>query len=135
MASTSPSEPVFVLVGHCSPDAGMLRSAVRHVFPGATLVSVNNVAGLTEYRKRGTVWLVNRVLDGDFGGYDGMAILTKAASGDDAPAVMLISNYDDAQATAMVQGALRGFGKLSLYSESTAQAIRTAAERALSATA
>lgn len=124
--SSAASAPLFVLIGHCSPDAGMLRSAVGRVVTGASFVSVNSGAALEEHRHAGAVWLVNRVLDGAFGADDGMSLVAKGAAGADGPAVLLISNFEDAQRAAIALGALPGFGKQSLYAERTAEAIRAA---------
>ncbi len=125
MASATPA-PLFVLVGHCSPDAGMLRSAVRRVVPGAAFVGVNSAAALAEHRHAGAIWLVNRVLDGSFGSDDGLAIVARGAALPDGPVILLISNFDEAQQAAMAAGAFRGFGKQALYTERTAEAIRAA---------
>lgn len=113
----------------------MLRSAVGRAVSGATFITVNSQAKLPEVRQRGLIWLVNRVLDGDFGSDDGMAVLTAAASrgpSGDGPTVMLISNYADAQDKAVAAGAVRGFGKHALYAEATVAAIREAIAAAAS---
>lgn len=124
------SAPTFVLIGHCTPDAGMLRSAVGRVASNATFVSVNRLADLAQHRRPGAIWLVNRALDGDFGAHDGPAIVAEGCRGDGAPVVLLISNYADAQDAAVATGALRGFGKQALYAEATGAAIRAAIDAA-----
>lgn len=113
----------------------MLRSAVGRAVSGATFITVNSQAKLPEVRQRGMIWLVNRVLDGDFGSDDGMAVVIAAASpapSGEGPTVMLISNYADAQDKAVAAGAVRGFGKHALYAETTVAAIREAIAAAAS---
>lgn len=62
--------------------------------------------------------LVNRLIFED--GSDGMA-LVRAMRGDAAQKtpVMMVSNYPDAQETAVSAGAVRGFGKASLGTQET----------------
>ena len=66
-----------------------------------------------------TVVLANRKLDADYS--DGMAILKhlkQDPATKDTP-VILISNYDDAQAEAVAAGAEPGFGKAQLSAPAT----------------
>ncbi len=116
-----------ILVGHCTPDAAMLRSAVSRVVPDVRFTSVNHERELEQHRSRGVLWLVNRALDGRFESEDGVAIIAQAASGSHAPTCLLVSNFPEAQAAAMEAGALRGFGKSALYADATVAAIRDAA--------
>lgn len=63
--------------------------------------------------------LINRLLDRDHS--EGLLILKQLKATDDYSdiPVMLVSNYEDAQQTAMAAGAVAGFGKSSLNSIAT----------------
>ena len=116
-----------VLVGHCGPDMFMLKTAVGRALPEATIVSVNDVDALGEYRTPDSLLLVNRELDGGFDSRSGIELIQQVIQQDTPPAVMLISNHEDAQQEALAAGATPGFGKTQLYDKSTAQLLREAA--------
>ena len=66
--------------------------------------------------------LVNRVLDAD--GSSGQLVIEAILGLDNAPPVMLVSNYADAQQQAETAGALPGFGKSSLRTPETRERLR-----------
>jgi hypothetical protein len=76
---------------------------------------------------RASVLLVNRVLDGDFGTSSGIELIARLAKAENRPAMLLISNYPEAQQQAIAAGALPGFGKAELYNPRTAELLREAA--------
>ena len=115
----------FVAVGHCGPDAAMLGSALRRALPGATLTAVNDDAALDAHRDGDAVWLVNRLLDGDFADEDGIALLAREAARGHGATLLLISNLDEAQESARAAGARRGFGKLALHRPETTELLRS----------
>ncbi len=128
MTSADTPNPRILLVGHCGPDSYMLRSAVQRVLPGGALVMVNDGGTLeTEMRQadgRTVLLLINRVLDGTFETQDGIDLIRRlhdapAGGPAAAPAMMLVSNLDDAQDQAVRAGALPGFGKKDAYSDET----------------
>lgn len=123
------SRPHFILVGHCGPDAGLLRSAVSHAVPGARFTSVNHHRDLAAHHHADAVWLVNRSLDGDFEVGDGVELIERVGSEADGPRTLLISNFADAQTAAMKAGALQGFGKSALYHEDTKTTLRASVRR------
>lgn len=149
-AGTTTTRDTVLLVGHCGPDAWMLRSMVQRVLPGAHVQVVNSARELQHYADRSRLWLVNRVLDGHFdadGGVDliertvrsqqfGNAIDARrtdfAAAGMDASAqnegiaLMLISDYPDAQRAATEAGAFPGFGKSAVNSERARERLQQA---------
>ncbi len=69
--------------------------------------------------------LINRLLDADHS--PGMDILKKLKSDDSTSSVpvMIVSNFDDAQAAAVDEGAVPGFGKANLDSEATKELLDT----------
>ncbi len=118
------SAQTVVLVGHCGPDMFMLKTAVGRALPEATIVSVNDVDALSEYRTSETLLLVNRELDGRFHSQSGIDLISEIAQQKDGAVTILISNLQDAQAQAVAAGAKHGFGKSQLYEESTAEILR-----------
>ena len=113
------SPRTVLLVGHCGPDMFMLKTAVGRALPEATIVSVNDVDALGEYRTPEALLLVNRELDGRFHTQSGIDIISEITKEIDGPVTMLISNLQDAQAQAIAAGAKPGFGKSQLYDKST----------------
>lgn len=101
----------IALVGHCGFDSGSLSRFAKQAAPLAEITRVNDQAAVDALAKPGTLLLINRVLDGSFRTSSGIDMIKSLANQDEGPAVMLISNYEDAQQEAMDAGALRGFGK------------------------
>ncbi|MBL9118354.1 MAG: hypothetical protein JNL80_00390 [Phycisphaerae bacterium] len=131
-SSESGPSPYLVLVGHCTPDSGMLRSVIAQVAPKAMVVRVTTGSQLAEHRCPQAIWLVNRVLDGDFDSDDGMELIANTSASPGAPTLLLISNLPEAQTEAIRRGALLGFGKKALYADATKAALARALEHATS---
>lgn len=123
--SQPPSAVLFLLVGHCGPDASMLRSAIRRAVPAATFAEARDDASLAPHRTDRSAWLVNRALDGDFGVADGIELIARERG---AVRTALVSNFPEAQRAAEAAGAMPGFGKSELNSESTARKVAALAE-------
>ncbi len=130
----SDTPPITVLsVGHCTPDAWMLRTAVQRVLPDAEVHPVNDETELRERiagSKGPMVLLVNRLLDGRFPHGDGIELIESHGGGSVAAA--LISNLDASQASAAAVGGVPGFGKTALNDAGTAEKLRNAVEIATS---
>jgi hypothetical protein len=118
-----------VLVGHCSMDQWSLRRAVGAALPDAGVTHAHQRDALAGLPGRSTLLLINRVLDGRFGVRSGIELIRELATGEDPPAMLLISNHADAQADAQAAGARPGFGKRDLGSDLAAQRLRDAAVR------
>jgi len=122
--------PDVMLVGHCGPDAIMLKTVVQRALPEANVELINDHDALDASLTGDVVLLVNRELDGDFrtgtGGIDLIRHLTESAT--TAP-MLLVSNFEDAQAQAEAAGAMPGFGKSDLYHDDTTQRLKDAASR------
>ena len=116
-----------ILVGHCSPDSSYLSIAVKAVLPDATVERAGDDVSLNAaLNSHPDLLLVNRVLDGDYRSCDGVQLIAHCrASHPDLP-VMLISNFADAQASAVSLGALPGFGKSELTSTRTREILASA---------
>jgi len=118
--------PRVLLVGHCTPDSWLLQNAVTRIWPAATVSRANDGAELQARLPDSDLLLVNRSLDGRFDSKDGVELIGSLAASNGPPAVMLISNYPEAQSRAVAAGAVQGFGKDSVYSESAAKLLREA---------
>ncbi|VAX36652.1 hypothetical protein MNBD_PLANCTO03-2118 [hydrothermal vent metagenome] len=105
----------IVLVGHCNPDIFAMRMALGRYAPGAEFVAVNDSAGLQEHAKAAG-FLVNRVLDGDFGTGSGLALI-EGLSPETRARATLVSDLADAQTEAEKLGAAAGFGKSGMYGD------------------
>jgi CheY-like chemotaxis protein len=102
-------------VGQCFADHSALSRMLRSSF-GADVIAAGSQAEALELVRRESfaLVLVNRVFDAD--GSSGLELIRaiKADPARNGVPVMLVSNYDDAQAQAMQAGAVRGFGKAAL---------------------
>jgi hypothetical protein len=117
----------IVLVGHCTPDAFAIRSALTTLIPGVQVSSVTDADAASAAARDASLLLVNRALDGEFPDATGVELIARLAPTAKAK-LMLISNYPDAQAAAVAAGAVQGFGKSSLYSASMKSSIAAALE-------
>ncbi|MBX3359523.1 MAG: hypothetical protein KF745_13970 [Phycisphaeraceae bacterium] len=132
---TEPSQPINVLlVGHCGPDAYLLKHAVERAIPGVSVSWANDDESLASASSDSHLVLVNRVLDGSFSAATGHDIVRTlvSASGQRAT-VMLVSNLAEAQAAAVAAGAHPGIGKADVNSEQSQSRLREAAARAAQA--
>ena len=112
--------PRVLDVGNCPPDhAAIKRMLIQHF--GAEVVQTHGAHDTLEYlhEERFDLVLINRKLDQDYS--DGVEILKLIKSDPkvaDIP-VMLVTNYQEHQRSAVAAGALHGFGKLELQSTET----------------
>ncbi len=102
-------------VGQCFADHSAIARFLSDHF-GATAIAVDSAGQAFEQARRETfaLILVNRVFDAD--GASGLEFI-RAIKEDDglrSIPVMLVSNYEDAQAQAVRAGAVLGFGKAAL---------------------
>ncbi len=119
-----------MLVGHCGPDAIMLKTVVQRALPEASVELVNDQAALDAALAGEVVLLVNRELDGAFhAGTGGIDLVRHLAQLDSPPPMLLVSNFEEAQSEAQAAGAMPGFGKSNLYDEDTTQRLKDAASR------
>jgi hypothetical protein len=124
---------VIVSVGQCGFDNSQIRELVRAVAPGFEVKFADDLAEtaeiLGESHGRVRLVLVNRILDAD--GSRGVDLIRTIKSGSDrfGPVpLMLVSDLESAQAQAIAEGALPGFGKSSLRSVQTRDRLRQAIE-------
>ena len=119
-----------VLVGHCGPDSSYLRMTVGAVEKGTIVISADDENTLTSAIEQGAdLLLLNRLLDYGFEEETGVALMKRLKDRHPQLKMMLVSNYEDAQAEAVKAGALPGFGKRELGSSRVAGMIREALAR------
>ncbi len=115
-------------IGNCNADHSFLNSMLQKNFAGTQLLRAHRLDDALSALQENEVdlILINRLLDVD--GSEGMQILQhlKADSELQQTPVMLITNFDEHQQTAIQAGAVQGFGKSGLLSEETRQAIAAA---------
>jgi hypothetical protein len=117
-----------VLVGHCGADATYLRIAVNSATKGVSVVAAHDDASLKQLIQDGGVELVllNRTLDYGFASEEGADVVAQLRASNPQVKTMLVSNYPDAQAVAIQNGALPGFGKRELGSPRVKQLLADA---------
>ncbi|MCO8122851.1 response regulator [Stieleria sp. TO1_6] len=101
--------------GNCGPDFHSLRQFVTSNFDAVVIQSHNADETLKLLREKDVALVtVNRKLDRDYS--DGMEVvkMIKADETLGQTPVMLVTNYEEHQQSAMDAGCVRGFGKLSL---------------------
>ena len=110
--------------GNCGPDFNSVRRMAVTNF-GASVLQSHGAADTLEILRTRQIDLVtvNRKLDRDYS--DGMEVV-KAIKADPEVGtvpVMLVTNYEEHQLSAMEAGCVRGFGKLEINEPSTRDAI------------
>ena len=101
--------------GNCGPDFHSIRQMASNQF-GASVIQSHGVEDTLEILRNQSVNLVtiNRKLDRDYSDGLAVAIAIKADPELNSVPVMLVSNYDEHQETAISAGCVRGFGKLAV---------------------
>ena len=121
----------IALVGHCGPDSSFLRIAVSKAEREAMILSIDDDSDLKRALDEGVdLLLLNRQLDFGFDTHEGVALLRKIRATYPAVKAMLVSNYPDAQAAAVAEGALPGFGKREIGSPRVNELLREALKSA-----
>lgn len=115
-------------VGQCGYDHSQISGHLRRTFGAEVVATHSHAEAIATIRDGGPydLVLVNRV--GDRDGASGVELI-RAIKDDPELAgvpVMLVSNYESAQAEAVGLGALPGFGKASLGDRSVDERLRAA---------
>ena len=121
-----PDVPKRILdVGNCDHDHSLIRRMLEAGFQVAVDRAGTPDEAMEALRKNDySLVLVNRLLDWD---RSAGLLLIRRIKGDAQTRhipVMLVSNYEDAQAAAVEAGAIRGFGKAELSDEATTTRLR-----------
>lgn len=118
------TKPRVLDVGQCDLDHGNITRMLKAEFDASVdrardVTQVNHLLDFYEY----DLILVNRLFDAN--GSPGQDLIDELKStGQQAP-IMLVSNFEDAQATAQQSGAVPGFGKASLDAPETVELLGT----------
>lgn len=119
-----------VLVGHCGPDSAYLTMAIRSVDKAIQVLAAGDEAALQKLIGEGVdLLLINRVLDYGFAENYGVLLIRRIRAAHPQLKLMLISNYPEAQAEAIAEGALHGFGKSEIGSPKVMQVLEAALRR------
>jgi hypothetical protein len=117
----------IALVGHCGPDSSFLRIAVSRAQRDVQVLMVDDDSDLKRVLDDGVdLLLLNRQLDFGFDEHEGVALIRRIRAKYPVVKAMLVSNYPDAQAAAVAEGALPGFGKRELSSPRVLEMLREA---------
>lgn len=115
----------IVLVGHCNIDGPRLQSEITTKIREASVTRVNSDEDLKRAcNVPDALLLVNREPVGF--DCDGLDIIRNVCRGPMHARVMLVSDYPEAQEEAQELGALPGFGKSEIESDSLIERIRKA---------
>jgi len=120
----------IVLVGHCGPDSSYLRMTVmKAAGSDAKILMADDDSELKDALEQGAdLILFNRELGYGFQDKMGVDAIKRLRTTHPAVKSMLVSNYADAQAQALANGALPGFGKREIGSPRVLEVIRAALE-------
>jgi hypothetical protein len=119
------------LVGHCGPDSSFLRIAVSRAQRDVQVVAADDDADLKRVLEDGVdLLLLNRQLDYGFHDQEGVALIRRIRAAYPHVKTMLVSNYPDAQAAAVAEGALPGFGKREIGTPRVGELLREALKTA-----
>jgi len=120
----------IVLVGHCGPDSSYLRMTVmKAAGSGTQILMADDDSELKDALEQGAdLILFNRELGYGFQDKMGVDAIKRLRTTHPAVKSMLVSNYADAQAQALANGALPGFGKREIGSPRVLEVIRAALE-------
>lgn len=127
-ATTSPIH--IALVGHCVPDSSYLTITIHKAIPGAKIMRATDDASVEQEIKDGALLLINRKMESGYSETDGNEYIRKLRARHPGARMMLISNFEFAQAQAVSDGALPGFGKDHLSHPTTHERLREAARAA-----
>ncbi|QEG38401.1 response regulator [Roseimaritima ulvae] len=111
--------------GNCGPDFNSIRQMLKASFD-VKVVQTHGAEDTLEVLRTSEVALVtvNRKLDRDY--TDGLEVIRVLKADPEVATVpvMLVTNYDEHQDGAVAEGAIRGFGKLSLTTPETHQRLK-----------
>ena len=117
----------IALVGHCGPDSSYLRMAVTRAAKDAQILMADDDSELKDVLEQGVdLILFNRELGYGFADKMGVDAIKRLRSQNPNQKMMLVSNYAEAQADAVANGALPGFGKREIGTPKVTELLRTA---------
>jgi two-component system chemotaxis response regulator CheY len=120
----------IALVGHCGPDSSYLRMTVmKAAGTGAQILMADDDSELKGALEQGIdLILFNRELGYGFRDKMGVDAIKRLRGTHPNLKTMLVSNYAEAQAAAVANGALPGFGKREIGSPRVIEVLKGALE-------
>lgn len=112
-------------VGQCNPDHSSISSFLNENFDVSISAAESHEQALRLAKEDSfDLILINRIYDAT--GTEGLETIKDLKSDEvtSQTAIMLVSNYEDAQAQAVEMGALPGFGKAALTNEETLKRVQ-----------
>ncbi|MDB5320007.1 MAG: response regulator receiver protein [Phycisphaerales bacterium] len=127
----------IALVGHCGPDSSYLRMTVmKAAGSGVQILMADDDSDLNKALAQGVdLILFNRELGYGFQDKMGVDAIKRLRTTHPNLKTMLVSNYAEAQAAAVANGALPGFGKREIGSPRVIEVIKGALESGASVSA
>jgi two-component system, chemotaxis family, chemotaxis protein CheY len=118
----------IALVGHCGPDSSYLRMTVmKAAGTGAQILMADDDSELKDALQQGVdLILFNRELGYGFQDKMGVDAIKRLRTTHPNLKTMLVSNYADAQAAAVANGAFPGFGKREIGSARVIEVLKAA---------
>jgi len=128
---TNDTPGLVVSVGQCGFDNSQIRDLVRSIDPALILHVADDLADtlqvLREQAGHVRLVLVNRILDSDgSSGVDLIRTVKKSSKNGSGVPLMLVSDIESAQASAVAEGAVPGFGKSAIRAAQTRERLRQA---------
>lgn len=117
----------IALVGHCGPDSTYLRMTVMKAAKDVQVIMADDDSELKDALSQGVdLILFNRELGYGFTETMGVDLIKRLRAEHPNLRMMLVSNYADAQAAAVANGALLGFGKREIGSPRVVEVLKEA---------
>ena len=127
---TMPKNVKIALIGHCGPDSSYLRMVCGQAAKGAQVLMADDDSELQDVLSKDVdLLLFNRELGYGFTHKMGVEAIKYLRGLNKNLRMMLVSNYPDAQAAAVANGALPGFGKREIGSPRVIEVLRAALEQ------
>ena len=125
-----PKNVKIALIGHCGPDSSYLRMVCGQAAKGAQVLMADDDSELQDVLAQDVdLLLFNRELGYGFTHKMGVDAIKHLRGLNKNLRMMLVSNYPDAQAAAVANGALPGFGKREIGSPRVIEVLRAALEQ------
>ena len=119
----------IALVGHCGPDSSYLRMVCMKAAHGGQILMADDQSELNDVLEQAPdLILFNRELGYGFEDKLGADAIKRLRATHPNLKTMLVSNYPDAQAAAVANGALPGFGKREIGSPKVIDLLKSALE-------
>jgi DNA-binding NarL/FixJ family response regulator len=119
----------IALVGHCGPDSSYLRMTVSRASKDAQILMADDDSEFQQVLDQDPdLILFNRELGYGFQDKMGVDAIKRLKASRPHLKTMLVSNYPDAQAAAVANGALPGFGKREIGSPKVTEVLKAALE-------